>query len=119
MSNKWATTGRGHDLFPGHGTNGKGDKNRTTDNEAYRKGYDEINWRRKGPCPTADSGAASNPECNCGVGGGVTAISEDSLGTDAAAEKSTQCGLPAVSENKDGDSAICESGFGSPRKTSV
>ena len=111
MSNKWATTGRGHDLFPGHGTNGKGDKNRTSNDEQYRKNYDEIDWGTK-KNSGRDSDSESERLCR--------ALVEHALGgTNTTAEKPSRSSLPAVSANQDGDSAVCESGFGSPRKTSV
>jgi hypothetical protein len=38
-------SGRTRDLLSSQpGINGKGDKNRTENDEAYRKNYDEINW---------------------------------------------------------------------------
>jgi hypothetical protein len=41
-------SGRTRDLLSSQpGVNGKGDADRTTDNERYRSNYDEIDWCRK------------------------------------------------------------------------
>lgn len=96
VKGKWATTGRGHDLFPGHATNGKGDKNRTSDDEQYRKNYDEINWK-------SVSGAGRNiTSADTGAAG----VSEE-LGSKSSEQSSCDCGLQQPA-------AILESGLGDP-----
>jgi len=90
MSNvqgKWASTGRGRDLFPGH-QNGKGDKNRTSNDEQYRKNYDEINWTEtKSESADNDSGSASVDSRR----NGVNADSQSAGIADALAEHFAHC----------------------------
>lgn len=80
-------SGRGRDLFPGHQA-GKGDKNRTSNEKAYKENYDQINWHRhdikiggpSGPFEGLAKALAQHAiECpECRVAAGLTAKRTDS-----------------------------------------
>jgi hypothetical protein len=89
IKNKWKTSGRTRDLLSSHpGQNGKGSVDRTTDDEAYRNNYADIDW----------SGNASRDE---------------KLGTGLDTAQSSPGVLPAVPEAQ--HCQIAECGVRSPQ----
>lgn len=102
VKTNWAS-GRSRDLFPGHGVNGKGDKTRVSDVEAYRQNYDSINWRRGNKA--AEALPATGQELH-------PANSVQAEPTGQSESESEPSPMPAVSPRD-------HSGVGGPRKACV